>query len=115
MHALWGEWQGGTFEGAFEGGPHRGAVRPQWRAFCTHARAHLKHSQSARASVTVCAAGTGGAACSGCSVGTWSAGGNATVPKQTCTACPTSFTTSGTGATSKAACSVKKGALRSLV
>jgi hypothetical protein len=54
---------------------------------------------------TVCAAGTGGASCSPCPMGTWSAGGNSSgVRTPLCTRCPNLRTTVGEASVSAANC-----------
>jgi hypothetical protein len=55
--------------------------------------------------VAVCGPGTGGANCTLCSVGTYSAGGNATLPTPGCLTCPDGSTTPDAGARNVTACS----------
>lgn len=59
---------------------------------------------SACVNPNTCRPGTGGASCSACLAGTYSAGGDASVPKRACTNCPSGFTTLSTNSTSAAAC-----------
>ncbi|KAI8475618.1 MAG: hypothetical protein J3K34DRAFT_403863, partial [Monoraphidium minutum] len=54
----------------------------------------------------VCAPGEGGLGCTPCALGFYSAGGNASVTKPSCTQCPPGTNTSAVGATSGAACQV---------
>ena len=53
----------------------------------------------------VCSAGTGGPNCTICSVGTFSAGGNSSVPTPSCQTCPVGTTTSVSGSINVASCS----------
>ena len=54
--------------------------------------------------VIPCPAGSGGAACAACPLGTYSAGGNTTALTPPCAACPAGSNTTSTGATNASAC-----------
>jgi len=56
--------------------------------------------------VELCGPGEGGANCTACGLGYYSAGGSLVNPTPDCTSCPTLKTTSGTGSTTSLSCSV---------
>lgn len=59
---------------------------------------------SACVGAAVCPPGTGGPACGACEAGSWSPGGNASLPRPNCTSCPPGFTTASANSNSRAAC-----------
>lgn len=58
---------------------------------------------------TVCRAGYGGVPCSLCAAGSFSPGGNSSVARPACTACPPNTTTVARGATNRSNCSTPGG------
>ncbi|KAI8468115.1 MAG: hypothetical protein J3K34DRAFT_523174, partial [Monoraphidium minutum] len=53
-----------------------------------------------------CPPGTGGASCTQCPKGMWSAGGDETTPQPACQSCSSALTTASAGATSLGACTL---------
>lgn len=89
-------------------------LRPPPQALLVFGLTCVSNICTAGNAVPICTAGNGLPGCAPCIKGTYSAAGNATLPQPGCTACPIGFTTAGAGATSKASCSVKTGALLGL-
>lgn len=98
-------------KGAFEACALRpSAATPQMACFVFVSRSALSTSLSLHAEA--CSPGTGGAKCTTCAVGTWSAGGNGTVDRPACQACPTGSTNNKTGGSSLAECNSERASKR---